>query len=181
LGDIRRFARKSIQKGAEFFLACARMSFAPGSDGFLKKLLRIQFQRNAASQCLSGKLSFHLRVQFDSDRHRHLTVNVYYGMVTAQSRSKPGWGGAMIRATNYSNSGSCVVSRSLASRRAIPEKIRALAPDIPWRQIAGMRNVLVHGYFEVDTDLVWDAATRDVPKLKPAIERLLAVLDRSTE
>lgn len=65
--------------------------------------------------------------------------------------------------------------------RAIPEDIRALAPDIPWRQIAGMRNVLVHGYFEVDTDLVWDAATRDVPKLKPAIERLLAVLDRSTE
>jgi len=44
-----------------------------------------------------------------------------------------------------------------------------------------MRNVVVHGYFETDTDLVWDAATRDVAKLKPASERLLAVLDRSTE
>ena len=46
--------------------------------------------------------------------------------------------------------------------KAIPEEARALAPEIPWHQIAGMRNVLVHGYFEIDTDLVWDAATRDV-------------------
>ena len=61
--------------------------------------------------------------------------------------------------------------------RTIPEEIRALAPEIPWPQIAGMRNVLVHGYFEIDTDLVWDAVTRDVPALKPAIERLLASLD----
>ncbi|HKF48880.1 MAG TPA: DUF86 domain-containing protein [Terracidiphilus sp.] len=65
--------------------------------------------------------------------------------------------------------------------RAIPEDIRALAPEIPWRQIAGMRNVLVHGYFEIDTDLVWDAATRDVPNLKPAIERLLASLKPTSE
>lgn len=65
--------------------------------------------------------------------------------------------------------------------RAIPEEIRALAPEIPWRQIAGMRNVLVHGYFEIDTDLVWDAAARDVPALKPAIERLLASLNAASE
>lgn len=61
--------------------------------------------------------------------------------------------------------------------RAIPEEVRALAPEVPSYQIAGMRNVLVHGYFEVDTDLVWDAATRDVPALKPAVEHLLATLD----
>ncbi|MGA2569934.1 MAG: HepT-like ribonuclease domain-containing protein [Terracidiphilus sp.] len=65
--------------------------------------------------------------------------------------------------------------------RAIPEEIRALAPGIPWHQIAGMRNVLVHGYFEVDTDLVWDAATREVPALKPAIGRLLATLNPASE
>ena len=41
-----------------------------------------------------------------------------------------------------------------------------------------MRNVLVHGYFEIDTDIVWDAATRDAPALKPAIERSLAKLER---
>ncbi len=61
--------------------------------------------------------------------------------------------------------------------RALPEDVCALAPDIPWQKITGMRNVLVHGYFEIDTDLVWDAATRDVPALKPAVERLLRTLE----
>jgi uncharacterized protein with HEPN domain len=38
--------------------------------------------------------------------------------------------------------------------RTIPEEVRELAPSIPWPQIGGMRNILVHGYFEIDTDLV---------------------------
>lgn len=65
--------------------------------------------------------------------------------------------------------------------RATPEEIRTLAPEIPWHQIAGMRNVLVHGYFEIDTDLVWDAATRDVPALKSAVEQLLRTLNPASE
>ncbi len=60
--------------------------------------------------------------------------------------------------------------------RAIPPDVRALAPDVPWQKIIGMRNVLVHGYFEIDTDIVWDAATRDLTALKPSIERLLTTL-----
>jgi uncharacterized protein with HEPN domain len=63
--------------------------------------------------------------------------------------------------------------------RAVPPHVRALAPDVPWQKIVGMRNILVHGYFEIDTDIVWDAATRDVPALKPSIERLLRVLDQT--
>ena len=55
--------------------------------------------------------------------------------------------------------------------------VRALVPHVPWDKIIGMRNVLVHGYFEIDTDIVWDAATRDAPALKPAVERLLAKLE----
>jgi len=61
--------------------------------------------------------------------------------------------------------------------RRLPEEIRHLAPDIPWHKIIGMRNVLVHGYFEIDTDIVWDAVQRDVPALKPKIERLLQRLE----
>ena len=63
--------------------------------------------------------------------------------------------------------------------RAIPQEVRTLAPDVPWQKIIGMRNVLVHGYFEIDTDIVWEAATRDFPALKPGIERLLATLKKA--
>ena len=63
--------------------------------------------------------------------------------------------------------------------RAIPPGVRALAPDVPWQKIIGMRNVLVHGYFEIDTDIVWDAATCDILALKPGIERLLAILKKA--
>lgn len=61
--------------------------------------------------------------------------------------------------------------------RALPEDVRALAPEIPWSNIVGMRNILVHGYFDIDTDIVWNAATRDVPAIKPAVERLLKTLE----
>lgn len=61
--------------------------------------------------------------------------------------------------------------------RALPEEVRMLAPEIPWSNIVGMRNILVHGYFDIDTEIVWQAATRDVPEIKPAVERLLKTLE----
>lgn len=61
--------------------------------------------------------------------------------------------------------------------RANPPDVRAQAPDIPWPKIIGMRNVLVHGTFEIDTDIVWLAATHDILALKPAIQQLLAQPD----
>lgn len=60
----------------------------------------------------------------------------------------------------------------------IPEDVRARAPDVPWPNIVGMRNVLVHGYFEIDADVVWNAASRDVPALKPALQRLLRDMEK---
>ena len=59
----------------------------------------------------------------------------------------------------------------------LPENVRALAPDVPWTKMIGMRNVLVHGYFDVDTEIVWNTATRDLPALKSAVERLLRTLE----
>jgi len=67
LGEIRGLARKSIQKGAKFFLAGAGPPFASGGHCFLEEPLRIQLQRNAASQCFRGKLPLHLRIEFDTE------------------------------------------------------------------------------------------------------------------
>ena len=61
--------------------------------------------------------------------------------------------------------------------RSLPEEVRTLAPDIECPQISGMRNVLVHGYFDIDFDIVWEAARREVPALKPRIEQLLRKLE----
>jgi len=47
-------------------------------------------------------------------------------------------------------------------------------PEIPWGQIVGMRNRIVHGYDEVDPDMVWRVATEDVEPLVAALERIVA-------
>jgi uncharacterized protein with HEPN domain len=59
----------------------------------------------------------------------------------------------------------------------LPQDVRVLAPDVPWPSIVGMRNVLVHGYFDIDADIAWEAARRDVPALRPALEQLLQELE----
>lgn len=61
--------------------------------------------------------------------------------------------------------------------RALPEEVRALAPEIEWPKIVGMRNVLVHGYFDIDAEIVWQAASRDALALRPRIEQLLQRLE----
>ena len=50
------------------------------------------------------------------------------------------------------------------------------APSIPWAEVRGMRHRLIHGYFEVDTAMVWDVATLDLVELAPKVEDLLCSL-----
>ena len=58
----------------------------------------------------------------------------------------------------------------------LPEEVRALAPDIPWRRIVGVRNVLIHGYLGIDDDVIWDIVRNEVEKLHLALEALEAVI-----
>ena len=50
---------------------------------------------------------------------------------------------------------------------------RELHPDIPWREIVGMRNRLVHAYFDIDLRLVWDTVNSDLPDLITQLEPLV--------
>lgn len=54
----------------------------------------------------------------------------------------------------------------------LPEEWRTSHPQIPWRQIIAMRNVMIHGYDIVVSDVLWDVATNDVPKLRKVIRAL---------
>lgn len=55
----------------------------------------------------------------------------------------------------------------------VGEETRNAAPDIPWREIVGMRNRLIHGYFAADLEIVWRTVQERVPELIRQIEALL--------
>ena len=55
----------------------------------------------------------------------------------------------------------------------VTETTQAAYPQLPWRNIIAMRNRLIHGYFDIDLDRVWDTLTTDLPPLVEALENIL--------
>ncbi len=55
----------------------------------------------------------------------------------------------------------------------IPENVRAKYPDIPWRDIRGMRSKLVHHYFGINMEVVWQTIHEDLPFLVPLLKTVI--------
>jgi uncharacterized protein with HEPN domain len=54
----------------------------------------------------------------------------------------------------------------------VPDAIKAEHPEIPWKKIAGMRDILIHEYFGIDLELAWEVITSDLPDLKKKMLRI---------
>ncbi len=57
--------------------------------------------------------------------------------------------------------------------KQLPVGLRESYPDVPWREIAGARDILVHEYFRIDLELAWDMVQADIPELISQIESIL--------
>lgn len=60
--------------------------------------------------------------------------------------------------------------------RNLPADLKQSTPNIPWQDIADLRNKLIHEYFGVDAKLVWNVIQNDLPSLKEQIQKLLALI-----
>lgn len=56
--------------------------------------------------------------------------------------------------------------------KKLPENVKKLSPETPWKKIAGMRDVLIHEYFGVDLKLTWEVLQKELPLLKKAMEKI---------
>lgn len=55
----------------------------------------------------------------------------------------------------------------------VSDDLKSTHPEIPWKQITGMRNYLIHAYMSVDFDIVWDSATQSIADLLPQLEAII--------
>jgi uncharacterized protein with HEPN domain len=57
--------------------------------------------------------------------------------------------------------------------KQLPDEVKQRYSHLEWRAMAGMCDRLIHGYFGVDYDIVWDVVTKKIPELQQAVEHIL--------
>lgn len=109
---------------------------------------------------MTGQRAYSVYVGHMRDAIQHaleFTANLDYDEFTADHR------------TIYATVQSLEIVGEAAKR--IPDEVRSLDPTIPWRKMAGMRDVMLHRYDQVDLLEVWDTVERDLVPLLPRLEQ----------
>jgi len=65
--------------------------------------------------------------------------------------------------------------------KLLPEDFKQQYPNIAWKQIIGLRNVAIHGYFRVDVTILWQIVTQDLPSLKLQIQAAMVQINNMLE
>ena len=61
--------------------------------------------------------------------------------------------------------------------KQLPEDFRSKYPNIPWKRIAGLRDVLIHNYLGTDITTVWEITQKNIPELKKQIQTILHLFE----
>ena len=61
--------------------------------------------------------------------------------------------------------------------KKIPDSFREKYSEIPWKRMAGMRDKLIHEYFGIDLEIVWEVIDNELPPIKPLIQKVLEDID----
>ncbi len=57
--------------------------------------------------------------------------------------------------------------------KKMPDSMKKKYPEIPWKRMTGMRDKLIHEYFGIDLEIVWEVVNTELPPIKPLIQKVL--------
>jgi uncharacterized protein with HEPN domain len=58
--------------------------------------------------------------------------------------------------------------------KRLPSSLRDQYPAVPWKEMAGMRDRIIHGYDTIDLQIVWNTVKQDIPHIRPLLQQILA-------
>ncbi len=56
--------------------------------------------------------------------------------------------------------------------KQLPDTLKVKYPELPWKEITGMRDKLIHAYFGMDTETIWETIKHNIPALKQTIQKI---------